>query len=160
MSSTTKGFAYRDLTYHGRPEFGRSTVNFAKTLPASTTGNLFAVTGSILVTGLVGVVSTALQASNVSPTLGVTGLPAAIAAAPASPFNATALGSVIVMPLTPGGALPAPVVASGAITLANRFEVTAANITITTATTVTGAITWLLSWVPLMPKIAATVAAV
>jgi hypothetical protein len=160
MSSTTKGFAYRDMTYHGKAEQSRMVVNFAKALPASTTGNLFAVTGSIAVTGLVGVVSTILQASNVSPTIGVTGLNAAIAAAPAAPYNATAVGSVIQMPLTGGGALPAAVVASGAVTAACRFAVTAANITITTATTVTGNITWILSWVPLMPKGGATVTAV
>jgi hypothetical protein len=141
-------------------ETGRYCINVAKALPASATGAIFAVTGIVQVTGLFGIVSTATAASNVSPTIGVTGLPAAIAAAPAAPYNTVAVGSVIVMPLTPGGALPAPVVASGAATSTMRFVVNAANITITTLTTVTGNITWVLAYTPLFPKGAGSVAAV
>ena len=160
MSSTVKGFTYRDISQRAKPESGRVVVNPGKTLPASTTGNLFTVTGIVQVTFLVGVVSTILQAANVSPTLGVTGLPTAIAAAPAAPYNGTAVGGVITMPLTPGGALPAPVVAQGTANGAIRFVVNAAAITITTATTVTGAITWILGYVPLFPKGAGVVTAV
>lgn len=161
MSTSTKGFFARDLTYHGRAESGRVTVNPAKALPASTTGNLFAVTGTIVVTGLVGVVSTATQASNVSPTIGVTGGGnALIAAAPASPYNTVPVGNAIVMPTTLGGALPAPVSAQSSVSSAVRFVLTATNITITTATTVTGNITWILCWAQLMPKGGASVTAV
>jgi hypothetical protein len=152
MASSVRGFALRDLTQHGKAELAHVVVNPGKTLPASATGNLFAVTGEIVVLGLFGIVSTILQASNVSPTLGVTGLPAGIAAAPASPYNATAVGAVISPPLVLGGALPAPVVAQAATAGSGLFVVNAANITITTATTVTGAITWVLSYAPLMPK--------
>lgn len=157
MASSVRGFTIRDLTQHGKAEIAHVVVNPGKTLPASATGNLFAVTGQVVVLGLFGIVSTVLQASNVSPTIGVTGLPAGIAAAPASPYNATAVGAVIVPPLTLGGALPAAVVAQAAVAGAGQFVVSAANITITTATTVTGAITWVLSWAPLMPKSGASV---
>lgn len=160
MSSTVRGFSLRDLTQHGKAEIGHVVVNPGKTLPATATGNLFAVTGSVVVLGLVGIVSTILQASNVSPTLGVTNLPAGIAAAPAAPYNATAVGSAIILPPALGGALPAPVTAQSAVASACQFEVTAANITITTNATVTGAITWVLSWAPLMPKSGANVTAV
>lgn len=150
--SGTKGFLFRDVSPRSKAENGRTCVNFGKTLPASTIGNIFTIVGCIQVTSLVGIVSTVLQASNVSPTIGVTGLPAAIAAAPAAPYNALAVGSVLPMPLTAGGALPAAVVGSGNATAACRFIVNAAAITITTATTVTGAITWVLSYAPLSPK--------
>ncbi len=160
MSSTVKGFSYRDLTVHGRPEVSRVSVNFGKALPATATGNLFTVTGSVLVTGLVGVVSTITQATNVKPSLGVTGSVAAIAAQPAAAYNAVAVGSVIQLPLTPGGQLPVPVSASGTANAACRFVVTATAITMTTDATATGNITWTLFWVPLMPKGGAVVAAV
>jgi hypothetical protein len=160
MSSTVKGFTYRDISQRARAESGRVVVNPGKTLPATATGNLFTVTGIVQVTFLVGVVSTILQAANVSPTLGVTGSAAAIAAAPAAPYNGTAVGAVITMPLTPGGALPVPVTAQGTANGAIRFVVNAAAITITTATTVTGAITWILGYVPLFPKGAGVVTAV
>jgi len=153
MSSTARGFLVRDMTYHGKSGASRVSINPAKALPASTTGNLFTITGSIVVTGLTGVVSTATQASNVSPTIGVTGAAnaALIAAAPAAPYNAVPVGNAIIMPSLIGGALPAPVAAQSSVTSAIRFAVTAGAITITTATTVTGNITWILTWVPLLP---------
>lgn len=158
---STKAFLVRDQTPHARPELARTTVNFGKVLPATATGNLFAVTGTIVVNGLVGVVSTVFSAAAVKPTIGVTGLPAAISAAPSAGFNTTAVGSVIIMPPSLGGVMPAAVVANSAVSSANCFLVTAANITITTDATNTGAITWFLSWEPVSPKNqAATVTAV
>src|SRR5580765_2221195 len=142
MSSTARGFLVRDMTYHGKSGASRVSINPAKALPATATGNLFTITGSIVVTGLTGVVSTATQAANVSPTIGVTGLPAGIAAAPAAPYNAVPIGNAIIMPPLLGGALPAPVAAQSSVTSAIRFAVTAGAITITTASTVTGNITW------------------
>jgi hypothetical protein len=160
MSSTVKGFSYRDISQRAKAETGRTCVNFGKALPATATGNLFTVTGIVQVTFLVGIVSTITQAVAVKPSLGVTGLPTAIAAQPAAAYNGVIVGSVIVMPLTPGGALPAPVVASGLQNGATRFVVNATAITITTDATVTGNITWILGYVPLFPKGAGSVAAV
>lgn len=160
MSSTVKGFTYRDLTQHARAENARTCVNVAKALPGTTTGSLFTVTGIVQVTFLVGVVSTILGATTVKPSLGVTGNNTAIAATPAAGYASTAVGSLIVMPLTPGGALPAAVVASATVNSATRFVVNAAAITMTTDATNTGNITWILGYVPLFPKGAGSVAAV
>lgn len=161
MSSTTKGFAIRDVDFaKAFGEKAQVVVNPGKVLPASTTGNLFAVTGSVVVTGLVGIVSTIFSATAVSPTLGVTNLPAAIAAAPSVAYASTAVGSVITMPGPLGGALPAVITAQTVAAAAAEFEVTAANITITTAATNTGAVTWILYYVPLQPKRGASVSAV
>lgn len=162
MSSTVRGFSYRDITQHAKVEVGHFVVNPGKVLPATATGNLFAVTGIVLVTGLFGVVSTVFSATAVKPTLGVTGNPTAIAAAPAVGIVAGtgAVGSVVVPPLTPGGALPVLVAAQTAAAGAGVFVVNAANITITTDATNTGAITWVLQYVPLYPKLAGAVTAV
>lgn len=150
---STKAFLVRDQTAHGRPEISRLCVNFGKTLPATATGNLFAVSGTVVVTGLFGIVSTVFSATAVKPTLGVTGANTAIAAAPAAGFNATAVGSVLVMPPTLGGVLPAATVASASsVSAVENFMVTAANITITTDATNTGAITWVLAYEPVSPK--------
>jgi hypothetical protein len=158
---STKAFLVRDQSQRAKPEAGRLCVNFGKVLPATATGNLFAVTGTIVVNGLVGIVSTAFAITAVKISIGVTGANSAISAVPASGYASTVVGSAIVMPLTLGGALPAAVVANAAITSAQCFMCTAANITITTDATNTGAVTWLLSWESVSPKNqAATVTAV
>jgi hypothetical protein len=137
------------LQVHG--EYGHVAVNSAQVLPASTVTTLFAVTGTI-VCSLVGFITTVLSATAVSPTLGVTGSPAAIAAAPASPYTANAVGGVIIMPPTLGGALPAPVTSAEVVGAVDQMEIKDTNITITTGATNTGAITWILSWTPAFPK--------
>lgn len=160
MSSTVKGFAIRDVEFFKAfGEKAQVVVNPGKVLPATATGNLFAITGSVLVMGLVGVVTTVFSITAVSPTLGITGSPAAIAAAPSAAYASTAVGSVITVPPTLGAALPAAVTAQEVVT-GPLFEVTAANITITTGSTNSGAVTWCLAYVPLQPKRGASVAAV
>ena len=160
MSSVVRGFSYHDI---GQNQAGKQlstrVVNFAKAIPATaTTGNLFGVTGVILVTGLFGVIATALAGAT-KPTLGVTGSNAAISAAPAAGFTGVA-GNVIVMPLLPGGALPALVTSSGAAAASSVFVVQATNITITTdISNISGNITWILEYIPLYPKAGATVSA-
>ena len=149
MSSTIKGFTLRDVTApHGWNPFGQVNVNFAKVLPASTTGNLFVVTGSILAS-LVGVVATVGSATGVSPTIGYTGKPAALSAAPAAPLTTQAVGSVFKLPAVLGGALPVPLVASSAAAGESFFELSNTTVTVTTAATNTMAITWCLVWAPL-----------
>lgn len=158
MSDGAKGFNVRDLTQHAKPEYGRVNINVGKVLPASATGNLFTIAGTIMITGLYGIVSTVLSITAVSPTLGFTPTgtgvnnPTALAAAPAVAYASTAVGSAVIMPPTLGGALPPPVVASASVSSA--VEVTAQNgtITITTGATNTGAITWVMSWIPMYPK--------
>jgi hypothetical protein len=160
MSSTARGFTVKDITYHGRAEIGRLVVNPAKVLPATATGILFTVAGSVVVTGLWGVVTTILSATAVKPSLGVTGSPAAIAAAPAAAYNASAVGSVIAVPPAFGGALPAAITAQAGVSGSAMFVANNTNITITTDATNTGAITWMLTYVPLTSKSAGSVTAV
>jgi hypothetical protein len=158
MGSTARGFILRDLTQHAKPELGRVNVNVAKVLPATATGNLFTVTGAIVVTGLVGVVTTVFTATAVHISLGHNGVGGvgssvnAIAANPASAYASTAVGSVITPPPTLGGVLPAADTSAETISAAGLFSVQNTIITITTDATNTGAITWILSWAPQYPK--------
>jgi hypothetical protein len=57
------------------------------------------------------------------------------------------------MPANLGGALPAAVVASAVAADQAAFEVSGTNITVTTDATNTGAITWILVYVPLFRKV-------
>jgi hypothetical protein len=148
MSSTARGFAVRDVVQHGRNGFGQVNVNFGKVLPASTTGNLFVIVGSIQAS-LVGVVSTVGSATGVSPTVGYTGKAAALSAAPAAPLTTQAVGSVFKLPEPIGGALPVPLVANSATGGLACFTISNTTITITTAATNTMAITWILCWMPI-----------
>jgi hypothetical protein len=157
MSSTVRGFNIRDLTQHGKAEIGRVSVATAVTLPATTTANLFTVVGAIEVSGLFGFVTTVfgVTATTVqlgwTPTLGGAANNAAIAAASAN-LASTAVGAVIIPPLTLGAALPAPVTALETAVSSCSFAVENGNITWTTSGTDTGAVTWLLAWQPLFPK--------
>jgi len=152
--SANKGFIIRQVNpYKGFGAAPSQVVNFGKVLPATTTGNLFSVTGPVLVLSLVGVVTTAFTVTAVKPTLGYTGAPAAIAAAPAAGYASTVVGSVVEMPATLGGQLPAAVGSSGAAASLGGFIVGAATtITITTDATNTGALDWLLTYIPLQRK--------
>ncbi len=152
MSSTVKGFAVRTVdSQHGKQELGHYAINFGKLLPASTTGNLFTVSGAIQCS-LVGVVSTVASITATHLSIGITGNNTVIAANGAATFASTAVGSVFVMPPLLGAALPAPVVATGIAVSVHLFEVSNTIITLTTDATNTGAITWILSYAPLFPK--------
>lgn len=151
MSSTVKGYAVRAIdTQHGKTELGHYAVNFSKVLPATGTGNLFTVTGAIQCS-LVGV-SAVIGTTAVHLSVGITGNNTAIAAASAATFSTVAVGSVFVMPPAIGGAMPAPVVATGVAVAVSLFEVSNTIITLTTDATNTAAITWILSYSPLFPK--------
>jgi len=159
--SALAGYTYKALApYKGltntQPQV---TVQHAKVLPATATGTLFTVTGSIAVLGLVGVVTTVFSATAVNISLGVTGSNAAIAANPAAQFNATAVGAVLQLPAIIGGVLPAAVVANGSAGGFDQFEVRGTNITITTDATNTGALDWVLLWAPLSRKVPGSVTA-
>lgn len=152
---TIKALApYKGLT-NTQPQI---SVSNGKVLPATATGTLFTVTGSIAVLDLVGIVSTALAITAVNISLGVTGSNAAIASNPAAAFASTAVGSAIVLPATIGGQLPAAVAAKATSSAFEQFEVRGTNITITTDATNAGAITWVLAWAPLLRKSPGSVA--
>jgi len=152
MGSLT-GYTLKQLMpYKGVGAAPSVAVQHAKVLPATATGTIFTVTGSVVVLGLVGVVSTAFAASAVNLSLGITGKAAAIAANPAAPYNATAVGSLIQLPSSLGGVLPAAVAANGSAASLDSFVLKDTNVTVTTDATNTGAVSWALLWVPLLRK--------
>lgn len=163
MSANATGFNLRQLA--GVKEWlslgGTVAFNPGKVLPATTTGNLFTVSGAVVVNCLIGVVTTVFSVTAVKPTIGITGANAAIAAAPAVAYNGTAVGSLVQLPRALGGALPAAVTAQGAAAGMAEFIVGGStNITITTDATNTGAISWVLIYQPLRDKAPGSVTAV
>lgn len=152
MSSTVRGFNIRDLTPHAKTELGHVAVNPGKVLPATATGNLFTVTGIIAVTGLYGFISTVFSATAVHPSLGITGSNSAIAAPSGASYASAAVGGVIIPPTALGGALPAAVAAQSVASAAGVFVLDNTVLTVTTDATNTGAVTWVMTWVPLFPK--------
>lgn len=159
--SALAGYTYRALMpYKGLTNTApQVTLQHAKVLPATTTGTLFTVTGAIVVYGLVGIVTTVLQAVAVNVSLGVTGANAALAANPAAALNATAVGAMIQLPAALGGVLPAPVVVNGSAATFDPFVIKGTNITITTDATNTGALDWALVWAPAFRKTPGSVTA-
>ena len=143
--------------------YGALVTGAAKTLPASTSGDIFTVTGGrVIVTSITGVVTTAIQ--NQACTLSVGHKPAGGSSQVATLATATsiinfALGSSVAVPPFSAGspaalAVIAPttvvpgtdlgvVVTSGGIAL-----VPAGTIQVTTSATNTGAITYTITWVP------------
>jgi hypothetical protein len=130
----------------GYADPGVCQVSVGKTLPQGATQNLFTVVGTI-VCDLRGVVSTIFGAST-KLSIGVTGTPGAIAAAPAAGTTG-AVGSVIVPPQNLGGLLPAYVSATGIKASCFMMEISNTIITCTADTSTTGAVTWILNWAPL-----------
>jgi hypothetical protein len=120
----------------------------AAALPSSTLGNIFTISGGrVLIVSLTGSVATLLSGTN-STTIGVT--PTGGASAPAVLSSAgiipVAAGSPLISNLA-GGALS--VVVSGGVIAATPFLALAGVVTITTASTVTGTVSWELIYVPL-----------
>ena len=147
MSSTTKGFSVRDVTVpHGWQSFGQVNYNI-KVLPATATGNLFVVTGSI-VASLVGVVSTVGSATSVKISLGYIGQTSGLASPLAAGVTTQAVSSVFRLPRVLGSALPAPVTAAGSSASCSQFVVSNTTLTVTTDATNSMAITWILIWAP------------
>lgn len=136
-------------TIAGGIAVSRSTA----TLPASTTGNIFVVSGGrILVRGLVGEVTTAVQnqactlAIGTAPTVG-TGSTTALGTA--SSIIAAPIGTH--MAANPGGATTVDLSTQAGVLISTvgLFVVNAGNITITTSATNTGSVKWDLLYVPL-----------
>ena len=132
---------------------GLAVSRTTATLPASTTGNIFVVSGGrILVRGLLGEVTTAVQnqactlAIGTAPTVG-TGSTAALGTA----------SSIIAAPIgthfgaNPGGATAVDLSTQAGVLISTAalFVVNAGNITITTSATNTGSVKWGLLYVPL-----------
>lgn len=157
MSSTVKGFAVRAIdTSHGRADPGVAQISVGKALPQTNTISLFTVAGSI-VCSLTGVISTVFGLGVLHLSLGVTGSSSALAAPATASMASAAVGSVIVLPQAIGAALSAPAAATAAPKSAILLEVSNTIITATGDVSTTGNVTWILNWVPLFPKLGATV---
>jgi hypothetical protein len=137
-------------------QFGAQVIKGPLTLPASTLGTIATVAGgSVMVTSMLGLVTTVIQTQACTISLGITptggsSAPAGIATASAS-ISAMAVGDWLV-PLVSGGVGGALVLSGGpgnAVFLSPPFIVGAGAITWTTSATNTGAIKWYFTYVPL-----------
>lgn len=147
--------------------YGALVTGGPKTLPASTTGHIFAVSGGrVIVTSITAVVSTAVQ--NQTCTLSVGNTPTGGSAATASLATATSIANAAVgasLAVPPfSGSSPAALIVGGAsgvlvatgsssalgvpVTSGGIAIVPAGTIDVTTSATNTGAITYSVSYVP------------
>jgi hypothetical protein len=149
MSVFPSGLQLRERNY------GLIVPNVAKTVPSSATGTIFTVVGRILLTSLVGQVSTAIVGT---PTLSVGVTPTGGASAPTALCTATsisgaAVGTILCLPKLQASALIVSASGVGS-TMGNPLDtgglclVSAGAITITTSAAATGAITWSLQYMP------------
>jgi len=138
-------------------ELGTLVQKGPSVLPATTTANLYTVnTGAVVVTGLVGVVTTVCSATVTNLSIGThpTGLSAQNASiAVATAITSAAVGTWLApLPVSGvGGGTGSLVVAapSAVAFLPAAFIVPAGTITLTTSATNTGAVSWYLTYVPL-----------
>ncbi len=152
MSTIIQGYQLRTLL------LGDQVIKTALTLPASTTGNLYTVAGgNVLVTSLLGVVTTVVQTQactlslGTAPTVG-TAKVAGIAAAES--IESVEVGGWVGAAASAGLAGNLAVSGAGAdagnvVYVAIPFVVAPGYITWTTSATNTGAMTWYLTYVPL-----------
>ena len=131
----------------------RATTGFlvtrpAAALPSTTIGSIFTISGGrVLIKSLSGTVATLLSGTNsttvgVTPTWNATSAPAVLSSAGIIPVAA---GSPVMSKLD-GGALV--VVVSGGIIAPTPWLALPGAVTITTASTVTGTVSWELCYVP------------
>ena len=120
------------------------------TLPQTTTGSIFTVSGGrIVVTSLVGEVTTILGAT--VTTLSVVSTPttgSAVTLATATAVTSLEVGGHITLPATVGGAMV--VTNAGGVALPNALAVLVpiGNIQITTSASDTGSVSWSLTYIP------------
>lgn len=136
--------------------YGGLVTGGAKTLPASTTGHLFTVSGGrVIVTSIVGIVSTAIQ--NQACTLSIGNTPTGGTAGAATLSTATAItnaaiGTMVSMPPLSGGAAAALIVGPAGIAVAvssgGLAVIPSGTIDVVTSATNTGAIAWSVSYLP------------
>lgn len=143
MANYIKGFYLREL------QFGLKVSRTAAALPSSTLGNIFTIAGGrVLIVSLTGSVVTTLSGTN-STTVGVTPTAAGAASAPA------ALSSAGVIPITVGCVVSSKldgaamvVTPAGSLIAPTPYLALAGVVTITTASTVTGTMSWEMIYVP------------
>lgn len=130
--------------------YGQQVTKAVQNLPQTATANLYTVTGAVLVTGLLGRVTTVLGATATTLSLGVTGTNAGLATAVA--VTSAAVGTLLYPTPPTGQAAGALIVATTGILFpgSEPFFV-AQNITWTTSASDTGQVEWYLWYVPVSP---------
>jgi hypothetical protein len=153
MANFIKGATLRELLY------GNQVVKTAVAFPATATATLFTVAGgAVLVTSLVGRVTTVVQSSD--PVLSIGTVPTSGTAETSGIATTTVLTSAEVGTLITVGSsagLPTALVVMATAAKSgnavfpgvNPFVVNAGTITLTTGATKTGAVDWYLTYVPL-----------
>jgi hypothetical protein len=130
----------------------------AANLPQSATATLYTVAGgAVLVTGLIGIVTTAVASSDPVLSLGTaptTGTAETSGIASTTVLTSAEIGTIVTV--QPSSGLPGALVvmasaakAGNTVFLANPFVVSAGTITWTTGASKTGAMKWYLTYVPL-----------
>lgn len=120
-------------------------------LPAGVLGNIFTITGRVVITGLVGEVTTVLGAGANSLTIGTkptvgTGDPACLGSGTTSLLTAP-VGTHIAA--SPGGNVVADLATQAGVALPSfGFLADPGSVTITPAATVTGSVKWSLTYIP------------
>lgn len=127
----------------------------AQNIPQTATANLFTLAGgAVLVTGLLGLVTTVIGAVATTLSLGTTPAGAATSVATATAITNAGVGTVLA-PVSAAGQVGGPLSVAGAVYVAappfiiNPFMVGGGNITWTTSASTTGQIKWYLWYVPL-----------
>jgi hypothetical protein len=144
--------------------YGIAETGAAKALPATTSGDIFQVSGGrVIITSLTGVVSTAIQAQATTLSVGnkpTGGVSATATLCATADLNGKPVGTSLAVPLSKASAL----IVSGAdgtlawngsaggqgspFTSGGLALVPAGTIQVTTGATSTGAITWTVTYVP------------
>lgn len=150
MSVLIQGYQLRTIAY------GVQVIKASQALPQSATANLYTVnSGNVLVTSLLGVVSSVAIGSTVTTlALGsapTTGTAATTSIATAVAITSLEIGSWVAPQASSGkgGALVVGANAGAALFVANPFVLPPGNITWTTSASDTGQMTWYLTYVPL-----------
>lgn len=144
--------------------FGFLVTGGAKTLPASTSGDIFSVNGGrVIINSLIGVVSTAIQAQATTLSVGnkpTGGVSATATLCATADLNGKPVGTTLAVPAAKASALivsgadgTVPFNGSGggqgiAVSAGGLAIVPAGTIQVTTVATSTGAITWSVTYVP------------
>jgi hypothetical protein len=141
---------YNDGAAFLKAAFGNRSTKATAALPATTTGTLFTVSGGcIMVTSIIGVVTTSIQAQAnavklvATPTTGtVNDLCGTV------DVNALAAGGLLTLTGLAGDAMVKST-GGGISNLRNPIVVNIGVIGLNTAATNTGSVRWVMTWVPL-----------
>ncbi len=137
---------------------GSIVTKAAAALPQTATGTLFTVAGgAVLVTGLVGIVTTVVQSSDPVLSLGTAptvGTAQTSGIATTTVLTSAEVGTLVTVASSAGLPTGLVVMATAAksgssVFLANPFLVSAGTITWTTGASKTGAMKWYLTYIPL-----------